>query len=174
MALFGFNPFAFLREKFHIETTDTVISGECDIEDMRNIDTVISGECDIEESIPDWIEQFVRFSKHGQFGRAESLFEDVLRPHLPIFPVAAEYAQFLLDQGNFGLLEDFLTAYLEDNHSFEDDEIQLLRLLLALAKIYTRHLLRGAIQETRIAQKRLSSLTVETIDDVQQASSMFS
>lgn len=150
MSLFGLSPFNFWNAQPEMEVEDTVIHLECDIE----------------ESIPDWIEQFVRLSKHGEFRRARLLFDDVLRPHLSLFPVAAEYAHFLLEQGNFGTLENFLTDYLRGEPLFDSDEVQLFRLLLAFARIHTRGLLDEAVDEARTAITCLSNLTYGTIDDV--------
>lgn len=151
MSLFELNPFDFLH-----------IQQEPQVEDP-----VIRLECDFEENIPDWIEQFVRLSKHGEFKRARLLFDDYLRPYLALFPVAAEYAHFLLEQGNFGTLEEFLTKYLQKNLSFDRDEVQLLRLYLAFARVYTRGHLREAVEEARAATRCLSGLSCETVDDVQ-------
>lgn len=151
MSLFDFNPFDFWKARPEPQVEDTVIHLECDIE----------------ESISDWIEQFMRLSKHGEFKRARLLFDDVLRPHLSLFPVAAEYAHFLLEQGNFGKLENFLTDYLQSRPSFDRDEIQLLRLLRAFARLHTGGLLNEAFREVVDANRCLPGLTIGAADDVQ-------
>lgn len=156
MSFFGLDPFAFFQAQPQSEIEDPVIHLESNIE----------------ESIPESVEQFVRLSKHGQFRRARLLFEDVLKPHLFLFPVAAEYAHFLLEQGNFRDLEHFLTDHLRSVPSFDDDELQLLRLLLAFARIHTRGLLREAVEEARDTTRCLSHLTIDTIDDVQVRKSL--
>lgn len=106
---------------------------------------------DIDEGLPKKIEDFVRLSKYGHFKQARQFFDAVLSPHLLIFTVAAEYTNCLLDQGDFRAVDDFLTEYTEYDLFLQDDEVRLLKLLLAFARIYTRGLLKEAVQEARDA-----------------------
>lgn len=90
-------------------------------------------EYDIIKDIPAEIEEFVRLPKLGLNTDAKSLFDRSLNEHLNLFPVLAEYADFLLEQDNSEALRDcseFLEGYLKSNETtFSEDEITLLQLL---------------------------------------------
>lgn len=102
-----------------------------------------------EMSLPDMIENFVLLSKHGHFKQARQFFGAVLTPYLSVFVVAAEYTNFLLDQGDFRAADEFLTDYTRYGSSLQEDEVRLMQLLLAFTRIHTRGLLREAVRAAR-------------------------
>ena len=53
-------------------------------------------EFDIEEDIERELETFVRLARVGLATKAREYFEQTLRSHLSVFPVFAEYAEFLV------------------------------------------------------------------------------
>jgi Tfp pilus assembly protein PilF len=54
------------------------------------------------------LDTFARLSKAGHFSRADQYFRRILKPYSDDFPVAAQYADSLIDQGAFNTAEDFL------------------------------------------------------------------
>lgn len=126
---------------------------------------------DIKEDIPEEIEEFVRLSRLGNFKEGNWVYESVLQPHVKLFPAAAEYADFLLEQGSYGLLEDFLKNTLDSVESgdfaFEQNEILLFRLLKALANMHTCGNLRDAVKEARSVWTSLSKTKPERPDEVE-------
>jgi hypothetical protein len=51
-------------------------------------------------------EEFVRLSRYGLITKARHVFDRSLREHLNLFPVLAEYADFLLEQDDVGASEE--------------------------------------------------------------------
>lgn len=90
-----------------------------------------------------------RLNRLGHFKEAESLFKERLASHLDFFPVVAEYADILLEQGRFGTLERFVLGRLDDSLvHYSMDEMRLLKLLKSLAMIYSRGALIPALEVT--------------------------
>lgn len=120
---------------------------------------------DIEEDIPEEIEEFVRLNRRGSFKEGHKVYKSVLQPHVKIFPAAAEYADFLLEQGSYGPLEDFLRSILDgvDNRNFffKENEIFLFRLLKALANMHTCGDLKNAVKEARSVRTSLRTTKPE-------------
>lgn len=68
----------------------------------------------LSEKIADYVEDMMRLSAHGHFGKARAISDGVLAKHTHIFPVAAERMRLLYDQGDFDTLSrvsrDWLTG----------------------------------------------------------------
>jgi hypothetical protein len=102
------------------------------------MDSRMQLEFAIEEDIPAELEDFVRLSRLGMFKDAEELFDQTLRDHANLFPVAAEYADFLLEQGTYGKLGEFVVQ--TERSTWAEDETDLFVLLDAFSetRIYGR------------------------------------
>ncbi|PSK43659.1 hypothetical protein B9Z65_7173 [Elsinoe australis] len=109
------------------------------------------------EDIPEELEHFVRLYRYGLWVESQSYFEEVLADHLDYFSVAAEYADFLLEQGSYGALESFtediISAWGSPVHQdVSEDELQLFRLHRAFARLHTRGSFADAVNEARKAK----------------------
>ena len=98
---------------------------------------------DWSEDVGQNLDTFVRLSKAGQFWRANKYYRDVLERYSDQIAVVASYADSLIDQGAFRKAESLLLASLareSDNDieilNIQDDESCVLRLMLAIARIY--------------------------------------
>jgi hypothetical protein len=95
------------------------------------------------------LERLSRLNRLGHYNEAEKLFKARLASHLDFFPVVAEYADLLLEQGCFGTLERFVLGRLDDSLvQYSMDEMRLLKLLKSLAMIYSRGALVPALEVT--------------------------
>ncbi|KAH7169513.1 hypothetical protein DER46DRAFT_462481, partial [Fusarium sp. MPI-SDFR-AT-0072] len=65
---------------------------------------------DIVEDIPAELEDFIFLSRLGILEEAKGLFEQNLRPYISFFPVLAEYADMLLEEGLYADLSQLLTS----------------------------------------------------------------
>ncbi|PYI19033.1 hypothetical protein BO99DRAFT_473887 [Aspergillus violaceofuscus CBS 115571] len=99
--------------------------------------TRIHLELPLEENLEKEIEHFARLSRLGEYGEAQSYFDCTLRQHVDFFPVIAEYADMLVQQGAFKALYQFIDSRLKTfAERVEDEEGRLLRLLKDLARMY--------------------------------------
>jgi hypothetical protein len=89
-------------------------------------------DLDIVEDIPAELEDFIFLSRLGLFEDAHELFEQNLKPYLGFFPVLAEYADMLLEEGFYVELSKLLMNV----STFSGDEYQLLVLMRALSEAY--------------------------------------
>jgi hypothetical protein len=97
-------------------------------------DPITSFEVDVEEDIPGELEAFIRLNRLGRYSEAKAFFEETLRPHADQFPIFIEYADLLLEQGNFSSLREFLGSATKKN--FTREETVLVDLFKALTDIY--------------------------------------
>lgn len=105
-------------------------------------------QVEVEEDIEQEIETFVRFKRLGQYAQAHELFQEVLIPNIAFFPVVAEYADLLLEEGRYGTLSKFLDIQIECMDTvFESDEVELLCIMRSLAQIHTKGALRAALDQ---------------------------
>ena len=70
-------------------------------------DVKLELEYEIEEDVEAELDDFVRLNRTGQFRDAHELYDDCLSNYVDWHPVAAEYADYLLRQGDFEQLEAF-------------------------------------------------------------------
>ncbi|PYI09514.1 hypothetical protein BO78DRAFT_384385 [Aspergillus sclerotiicarbonarius CBS 121057] len=114
----------------------------------------ITIHCDLEISVDltHDLESLARLNRLGHFKQAITLFETRLASHLDFFPVVAEHADLLLEQGAFGNLEQFVSDVLLDPPvEFAPDELHLLKVLQSLAQYHTRGALIPALRATTSA-----------------------
>lgn len=112
----------------------------------------------LEEDLESEIQQFAKLSRTGNYARAHDFFNHVLRNHIGFFPVAVEYADMLHEQGCYRQLSDFLKERIGTMcDKWAEDEMQLLRLMEALANIYYRGMLGIALNEATRAWHFLAS-----------------
>ena len=76
-------------------------------QDKPGEDVHLQLEYEIEEDVEAELEEFVRLNHSGQVKDAHKLYDDCLIGHEDWFPVAAEYADCLLREGNFADLAKF-------------------------------------------------------------------
>jgi hypothetical protein len=101
------------------------------------------------------LDGFVRLSRSRKFKAAIGVFDINLEQHVDeAFLVVIEYADLLLEQGDYRTLSDFLTTRIaawstigEKNPEPEEPsaEIQLLMVMKSLADIFTKGALRSAL-----------------------------
>lgn len=97
-------------------------------------------EDEVVQDVAGDLEVFIQLAKVGHYDRALPFFDEYLRPHIMLFPVAAEYAEALLEQGAFGQVERFLAEVLNSDLRYRDlsgMEETILELLSKLVKIHT-------------------------------------
>lgn len=105
------------------------------------------------------LETLARLNRLGHFRQGIRLFEERLASHVDFFPVVAEYADLLLEQGNFKHLYQFISTRLMDPHvRYLDEEVLLLETLKAFAEIHTKGALIPALD---IAKKALSHYSLK-------------
>jgi hypothetical protein len=105
-------------------------------------------EFDIEEDIEGELEYFVQLARLGLAQEARETFDHSLRDHLRLFPVLAEYSEFLLAENKYRELSKILlTAMVKDD--FSEGERWLLELLRGLSDFHTTGHLDGAFYTAR-------------------------
>ncbi|OJJ76865.1 hypothetical protein ASPBRDRAFT_70444 [Aspergillus brasiliensis CBS 101740] len=103
------------------------------------------------------LESLARLNRLGHFKKGIRYFEERLAPYVDFFPVVAEYADLLLEQGNFGHLQTFISGRLEDPHvEYLEEEVILLKTLRASAEIHTKGALIPALNMAKEALSYLS------------------
>jgi Tfp pilus assembly protein PilF len=104
------------------------------------------------------LETFTRLSRAGHFERANLFFERKLKPYSDEIPVAAQYADSLIDQGAFRVAEEFLANYQPrevatgSGIATESQVLTIFRLMLAIAQLYTN------FEPVRAAEVALSAI----------------
>ena len=99
-------------------------------------DVVLELECEIEEDIKAELEDFVRLSHMGQFKDAHELYDECLSSYDDWFPVAAEYADCCLREGNLKQLVAFCE---EASMKFQDPrEYALIELMGGIGSLLPR------------------------------------
>lgn len=93
-------------------------------------------EFDVVQDVAADLEVFIQLAKVGHYDRAMPFFNEHLKHHSMLFPVAAEYADSLLEQGAFGHAEDFLSGALKSGTLLGTERI-VLELLSAIASMHT-------------------------------------
>jgi hypothetical protein len=91
----------------------------------------------IEQDVAGDLEIFVQLANVGHIGRAIRSFDNYLTVHQESFPVAAEHAEALMDQGDFRNADDFL-SHVSVDISPSSKEREALDLMHALVRMHTR------------------------------------
>ncbi|KIW64992.1 hypothetical protein PV04_07285 [Phialophora macrospora] len=90
-------------------------------------------EFDVEEDIEGELEHFVQLARYGLTRTARGYFQQTLSTHLGLFPVLAEYAEFLVSEDAYDELLSILPTS-RKGCDFSSAEYDLVRLLTALAR----------------------------------------
>jgi hypothetical protein len=93
------------------------------------------------QDVAENLDIYMRLSIAGQYNKARWYFDDLLNTPDAEFPVVAQHADTLIDQGAFGKAEELLLTYRESHPlvGSEDEERHLiLDLLLANTQVYTK------------------------------------
>ena len=107
-------------------------------------DVELELEYEIEEDIEAELENFVRLNHTGQFEDAHELFDECLSSHDDWYPIAAEYADCLLREGNFRRLAVFSQ---KASMTFQDPGEKMLLLLMGvIGTLAPRHVMRQQLQ----------------------------
>ena len=107
--------------------------------------TKLTVDFDIEEDIEAELSEFVRLSCTGHCEEAEDLFQECLSPYQNLFPVAAEYGDFLSRQERFQELVSF-TAETSTSKFPEPKEAAIFELMKIIAELH--------LSESSTARKR--------------------
>ncbi|GIJ90931.1 hypothetical protein Asppvi_009896 [Aspergillus pseudoviridinutans] len=144
------------RPRWHSESVSRS-SPNCLINSGENErDITLHLDLDAALDISKDLERLAQLNRRGHFSQAIALFHERLASHVDFFPVVAEYADLLLEQGSFGQLRRFISSRLLDPLvRFADEEVLLLKLLKSVAEIYTNGALIPALEMTLEALKHL-------------------
>lgn len=136
---------------------------------MSELKLTVKG--DIEEDVVEEIEDFVRLSRLGNFGKGKELYEAALSSHKAIFPVAAEYADFLFEQGSYGRLTEFIEQVMEDikqkKSSFTEREAQLFKIMQAVSNSHRDRNIADALEQARAVLQELHTIDPNKPSDVE-------
>ncbi|KAL8792004.1 MAG: hypothetical protein Q9195_005422 [Heterodermia aff. obscurata] len=97
--------------------------------------TELTIDFDIEEDIEAELSEFVRLSCTGEFEQAELAFKECLSSHQNLFPVVAEYGDFLLRQEKFKDLLFFTKKWLDSGDFSALKENAILWLMASIAEL---------------------------------------
>ncbi|KAF2156815.1 hypothetical protein K461DRAFT_4711 [Myriangium duriaei CBS 260.36] len=136
-----------------------------DITTHDDFEVIAQLDVPIIEDVPAELEEFVRLTKHRVPGEAMLFFNDVLVRHMRHFPVIAELADFLLEDGCYSKLETVSGGVLAEwerdptanSSEVTVEEKALLRLYHAYARIKTKGLLNEAVDLTKALHNSIPS-----------------
>lgn len=106
--------------------------------------SVDDSESEFVQDIAGDLQVFIQLSKVGHYERAMPFFDAYLEQHIVLFPVAAEYANALLEQGAFNQADEFLSSWsgMRDDSSesttSSETERHILKLLKVIARMHTK------------------------------------
>ncbi|RYP05470.1 hypothetical protein DL765_009834 [Monosporascus sp. GIB2] len=137
---------------------ETPYSPNVDIDVSENVNSdgdigLLDMEFDIEEDIQAELEDFIFLSRLGLFREARELFKQNLEPHLGFFPVLAEFADMLLEEGAYAELSQLLMN--PTKTGFSESECQLLALMKALSEAYIEQKLSETKEQQDDAKPKL-------------------
>jgi thioredoxin-like negative regulator of GroEL len=120
--------------------------------ELQQTGTTFPLELELEEDIEEEIHHFVKLSRLGEYAEAQRFFDQTLRKHDHLFPVVAEYADMLLEQGRWRHASEILEKYiLSMGELLDGDEMQLLEIMKSLADIHSKGALGSALAEAKTA-----------------------
>ncbi|KAK3291300.1 uncharacterized protein B0H64DRAFT_45696 [Chaetomium fimeti] len=130
----------------------------------------------ITTTLQDELDAFVRYSRLGLFRRAQEVYADVLEgTYDTLFPVTAELADSLLEQGSFHRLSRLMDSRLRrvEELGFEKGQVGLLQLLKALTDLHHHGNLRSALSVARSWREHAATfmipVTLSTVDKLSLA-----
>ncbi|KAB8207306.1 hypothetical protein BDV34DRAFT_192051 [Aspergillus parasiticus] len=131
--------------------------------------TTIPLELELEEDIDKEINHFVQLSRMGHYAEAQRFFDNTIGKHDYMFPIVAEYADMLLEQGSYRRAVELLNEHIRAKAEFLDpDEMQLLKIMKALAEIYLKGALRPALLEAKRAWSHLDLEGKQRLEDLNE------
>ncbi|GMG02670.1 unnamed protein product [Aspergillus oryzae] len=131
--------------------------------------TTLPLELELEEDIEKEIHHFVQLTRMGHYTDAQKFFDNTLGKHDHLFPVVAEYADMLLEQGRYRHAAEFLNEHIRAKEEiFDPDEMQLLKIMKALAEIYSKGALRSALVEAKRAWSLLDLEGKQRLEDLNE------
>lgn len=110
---------------------------------------------DVQIDVTEDVTEISRLNRLGRFKEGIQLYEQKLKSHTDFFPVAAEYADLLLQQGSYGAASSFVSECLSAQEESEDsatkfeyehEEKLLLKSIQALADIFSQGHLEKALE----------------------------
>lgn len=107
-------------------------------------DVLLELDYEIEEDVKAELEDFVRLSHSGQFKDAHELFDECLSSHDGWYPIAAEYADCLLREGDFKQLAAFCEK--ASMKSQDTRETALLELMFGIGSLLPRDIMWQRLQ----------------------------
>ncbi|KAF4152761.1 hypothetical protein CNMCM6069_001731 [Aspergillus lentulus] len=120
--------------------------------ELQQTGTTFPLELELEEDIEEEIHHFVKLSRLGDYAEAQKFFDQTLRKHDHLFPVLAEYADMLLEQGRCRHASEILEKYIRSrSETLDGDEIQLLKIMKSLADMHSKGALTLALVEAQRA-----------------------
>ncbi|KAJ5988562.1 hypothetical protein N7481_003772 [Penicillium waksmanii] len=123
-------------------TFDTVL---CSADEAKDITVHLDLGASLDLS--DELSHLSRLNRLGHFKAGISFFESRLAQHMDFFPVVAEYADLLQQQGAFGNMSRFVHTRCHDSSvSYSHNEMTLLKLLECVANIHTKGALLPALE----------------------------
>lgn len=125
--------------------------------------SLLPTEFEIQQDVAGDLEIFVQLAKIGHFTRAMRYFDTYLAVHKEHFPIAAEYAEALIDQGDFGRADDFLATVVEGD-GLSGKEQQVLMLMQMLVRMHTKTQCQEALA---LANMALSDFRFRSLEDLQ-------
>ncbi|KAE8342804.1 hypothetical protein BDV24DRAFT_38632 [Aspergillus arachidicola] len=138
-------------------------------DELQPTGTTLPLELELEEDIEKEIHHFVQLSRMGHYSEAQKFFDNTLGKHDYLFPIAAEYADMLLEQGSYRRAAEFLQEHMRAKAKILDlDEMQLLRIMKSLADIYSKGALRPALVEARRAWSLLDLEGKQRLGDLNE------
>lgn len=96
----------------------------------------------MEDILEESLETFARLTILGHFAQAADFFATTLGDHLQLFPIFAEYANFLILQGRF----EILLSLVEDRKVTDPEEKVYVGLLKALSLLHHQGQLADALK----------------------------
>ncbi|KAJ9615152.1 hypothetical protein H2200_001226 [Cladophialophora chaetospira] len=119
-------------------------------------------EFDIEEDIEGELESFVRLARLGLASKARECFEGTLRNHVYLFPVFAEYVEFLVTENRSLELIGLCLDQAPETY-FSGDESWFRKLVVALAATQMVGLEKSLLEEAQEWHDMLASKSLEAV-----------
>jgi thioredoxin-like negative regulator of GroEL len=123
-------------------------------------------ELELVQDVAGDLEVFMQLAKIGHYDRAMPYFNEYLTQHSVLFPVAAEYADALLEQGAFGQADDFLSGVIKSD-TVSGMERTIVELLSAIARLHTSLELDHACEVAENAFRELRFRPARPLSDEQ-------
>ena len=147
-----------------------MISGASSQRSSPDEDARLTVDFDIEEDVEAELSEFARLSYTGHFVEAEGVFRECLSAHENLFPVAAEYGDFLLRQEKFRELSLFTLKKTQQSYGLAETKIfELMNLIAELHCSKDSAQLRRGLNKFKVdcAGRRLASF-FKSLGDIEE------